>query len=314
MAIFNQSVCCVIRGCGERTTDLCYQLMCRTGWSSAVIEIVEEAPFAKALETSYQIGIDSGKEWLLCVDADVLMREKSVRELLDFASISDPLIFEIQGYVLDKFFGGARSAGNHLYRTRYLEKALKYCADAGESIRPENTVIKKMADEGYGWLQMSYVVGLHDYEQSFEDIYRKTFVYAHKHLSESDIFLPRWSRLAPFDGDFEVALHGFSDGLRKSGSVCIDVESNDFVPGQRLAKKLPLVDSDWSPDQLENMLDSVELESNYVLKYPGRVKMHGKHYLSERDSRVLQFIEKTRLWFAKILIRTGLAISRRSFL
>jgi hypothetical protein len=126
--------------------------------------------------------------------------------------------------------------------------------------------------------------------------------------------LPRWSRLAPFDGDFEVALHGFSDGLRKSGSVCIDVESNDFVPGQRLAKKLPLVDSDWSPDQLENMLDSVELESNYVLKYPGRVKMHGKHYLSERDSRVLQFIEKTRLWFAKILIRTGLAISRRSFL
>ena len=215
-------VTAIIRSCGERTTALCRHLIARQVPEDNIV-VVSEAPFSQAVKRTFEVGIERGLPWTLCIDADTLLRDGVVAELLKMAEQADSNVFVVNAKLLDKFFGVPRPAGPHLFRTALLAEALSYIPADGVSIRPETFVIRQMASQGYPWMEKDMVVGLHDYEQYYRDIYRKALVFAHKHRHRIPYFESLWRRLAGEDPDYQVALWGLRAGLIFDGPVELDV-------------------------------------------------------------------------------------------
>ena len=229
----------VVRSAGERTEAACRRLLERQ-LPKRLITVIREKPFAAALRRSYEIGLEIGCTWTLCIDADVLVSDDAVSRLMALALESDESVAEIQCYVLDRLFGVPRAAGNHLYRTALLEHALRCIPSPGTSLRPESFVLRLMAAEGFPWIQDEAIIGLHDYEQYYRDIYRKAFLHARKHGGYLPYLARLWRRLAASHPDYRVALWGLRSGLAHEGSVDLDVDDPAFADVDRL-----LSDYDW---------------------------------------------------------------------
>ncbi len=122
----NDLVYVVIRSAEERTEQLCKKLILEQGVFPENLCIVREVPFSAALKKAYELGIERGLKWTLCIDADVLLRPGAVEKMIALAENQDKKVCEIEGFVLDKFAGGPRTGGIHLYRTSLLLKALEH--------------------------------------------------------------------------------------------------------------------------------------------------------------------------------------------
>jgi hypothetical protein len=179
-------------------------------------------------ESSFLPKVFQLKTWTLCNDADVLLRPGSIEKMLSIAETHDQAILEFQGLIIDKFFGGPRAGGPHLYRTNLLIKAMEYFEAAREKIRPETVLLNIMKSKGYPWLSLPEVFGLHDFFQFYKDIYRKCFVFAHKNQALRDLFLSVWSMQVSQDRDYQVAFMGFAAGNCYNQKVIIDSTQDIF--------------------------------------------------------------------------------------
>lgn len=220
-------VCCVVRTVGERTTDAC------RAWLGQSVDGVEHVvsvghnPFPDTLADSLRAGLAARKPWTLCVDADVLPFMGAVDALLAEADSLPESVLELQPVVFDRFFGGWRPAGVHLYRTRHLGETLRALEGMPASIRPETALLTHMAGTGLTWKQSSLEFGVHDFGQSASDVYRKCFVHARKH----GVLAPRlgsYWRARAGTADFAVALAGLEAGLRYTGPIDLDREAACF--------------------------------------------------------------------------------------
>jgi hypothetical protein len=222
--------------------------------------IVRNAPFSAALADSYRIGIEHDRAWTLCIDADVLVHPPAIRALLDAASNVADSVCEVQGVVLDKFFGVRRPAGNHLYRTALLSKALSFIPADGKNARPEFHSLNKMTESGHPWVQTPVVVGLHDFEQAYRDIFRKCHVHAKKHVGQMHLLVDYWRRVAPHDGDFRVALLGLAAGVADSSGIHIDVRRDygfdKWISAEGITEKAPLRVTEVTAEAVERVLDT----------------------------------------------------------
>lgn len=212
----------VIRAAGERTEALCEQLALQQVPHEHVV-VIHERPFTTALRTSYELGLDGGLLWTLCLDADVLLCETAIPRLLALADELGKDALGVQPRILDKFFGGPRPAGVHLYRTCLLNEARTLVLEVGQTLRPETHVMKQMAARGHDHVPATDVVALHDFEQFYRDIYRKTFVHAHKHRRYVSHLGRLWQRLAAEDPDYQVAVWGLRAGRIFDGPLQLDV-------------------------------------------------------------------------------------------
>ncbi|MEQ9424522.1 MAG: hypothetical protein RJQ09_08905 [Cyclobacteriaceae bacterium] len=209
-----------IRTIGERTESACYKLLA-DALPNHQIDIVKEQPFKKAVDTSLRMGIASRKKWLLCIDADVLINRDGLFDLMSFALKSGEDVFAIQGLIADKLLGVMRPAGNHIYRLSLATKALNLIAD---SLRPESDMIKGMAKNGYSWHQTGDLVGLHDYEQFYSDLFKKSFLHYIKHKKHMVDVEKFWASNAS-EQDYRMALWGSLAGrLSDLNQITIDSE------------------------------------------------------------------------------------------
>ncbi len=211
----------IIRSVGERTEPICRKLL-EEVFLSKNIHTINTRPFSEAIRKAFQLGVTHHLPWTLCIDADVLVTREGIAQLIERSHQLEKNIFEIQGLVLDKFFGVKRPAGNHLYRTDLIPKALELIPEEGKSLRPESDMLNAMSALGYPWAQQEVLVGLHDFEQFYSDIYRKCFLQAHKHqwiLPEIEAF---WQSMRTEDKDYEVALWGLQSGKVYQGTIRVD--------------------------------------------------------------------------------------------
>lgn len=276
------SVTVVVRFAGERTGALCVRLVTDQGLSATQVHTIREAPFLAALRRSLEIGIAENRVWTLCVDADLLLRPGSIRTLIKLASRSTENTSELQGFILDKFFGGPRPGGVHLYRTALLAKALELLPSGGMEIRPENYVLNRLRAEGFPYKVVPYVVGLHDYEQYYKDIYRKTYVYSWKHIHRTEFFSSLWRPQAIDDPDYQVALRGFGAGFSDYLHVDVDVREKRFrLTAEDLgrAEKDTLKLSDWTLERVETILHTWAETREYRTEFPIRPRLK----MSQRD-------------------------------
>lgn len=201
----------IIRTVSERTAKLCYEQVMKQV-PKENIYIINEIPFTEALHKTYEIGIRQNRKWTFVVDADVLILPNTINQLIKIADKENDDVFEIQGLIYDKFFLVNRPAGNHLYRTNLLSKAIDFISKQQESIRPEYDTITKMMESGHPYLQTDVIVGLHDFEQYYSDIFRKSMVQAHKHNYLLPLLKPIWEELKTDDFDYQIALWGATFG------------------------------------------------------------------------------------------------------
>ena len=130
------AVVAIIRTVGERSFEACRDLLSRQVSSDAV-EVVSEHPFENALVRTYEIGIERGARWTMTLDADVLLRDGAVAELIEEAETLPENYVEVAGRIHDKLTGDYRPAGHHIYRTCHLKEALSAIPPAGKEIRPD---------------------------------------------------------------------------------------------------------------------------------------------------------------------------------
>lgn len=266
------SVTIIIRSVGERTESLCRKLILDQGVPKEAVFVIDEAPFSKAMKVGFEIGISEKRPWTYCVDADLLLRPQSILNMIEHAERQPSNVCEIQGFILDKFFGGARKGGVHLYRTSLLDRVIDLIPAEGQDIRPETHALNAMRAVGYPWKTVPELVGLHDFEQTYEDIFRKCFVQAHKHLGHTELLIPYWRSKATQDIDYQVALAGFSEGIKHFGEVRIDKRAEYFQGAMKDLETSPKNDinlSEWSLDGIESLIQNWVEPPEYQDKYPG---------------------------------------------
>jgi len=212
----------IIRSVGERTSDLCYELVSMQVPRENII-VIREAPFYKAAQRSFEIGIEQGRPWTLCLDADILLRPNAVQTLRKLALAAGDRALYVQGSILDKIFGKPRRAGPYFHKTSLLSIMLDYMPAEGVSLRPDTDAAMQLASLGYTHPLHDVIIAVHDFEQYYHDIYRKVFVHSHKHLEYMPKLELLWDRLAGRDPDYEVCLWGLRDGRGFKGTVSQDV-------------------------------------------------------------------------------------------
>jgi hypothetical protein len=227
----------IIRTSGERTAGLC-KCIVEKQISSENIHLINSSPFTEALRESIDYAISKGRKWSLMLDADVLILPGVLNDLTNYADKMGDGYFFFAGKIIDKFLPSPRIAGNHLYRTEYLSFAKQFIPNPYQEIRPESFMIKKVQEKGLLWKSVDYLVGFHDFEQYYRDIYRKSFIHSKKHYSQTRNCLSYWRDLSNVDEDFLVALKGFMDGMSYKGKVSIDTESEFLLPLNASLKRL----------------------------------------------------------------------------
>jgi len=282
----NNLVSVIIRSAGERTEQLCKKLIIEQGVSPENLCIVNEAPFSAALKTTFELGIERDLKWTLCIDADVLLRPGAVKNMIVLAEQQDEKVCEIQGFILDKFIGGPRIAGNHLYRTSVLSKALENIPPEGLDIRPEHNTLQALAAIGYPWIQVPYLVGIHDFEQYYKDILRKCFIHAHKNLDLTELFLPIWREKAISDMDYAVALHGFASGVEYYGEVYINSKQELYqalVSKFQQKEKQALALEKYSLASIEEIINNWVAPNLYREKSPTKFGLDADEFTKKKN-------------------------------
>lgn len=219
----NHNVTVVIRSSGERTEKACYDIV-RKQLSSNNIFIIKEKPFSLAVKRNFEIGIKEDRKFTLALDADILLRDNAVEDMIDRMENLSNDYFMYQGCVYDKFYGDFRAGGPHLYRTSLLREAIKYIPVDGSNLRPESATYIEMKKKGFHYYCDNIYYGLHDFGQFKIDIYRKFFLHAKKHKVLVHNFLDKWKKNIIDDEDYIIALRGLSDGLLYNGKVYINVD------------------------------------------------------------------------------------------
>ena len=195
----------VIRSIGERTTNICRQLLCQQVEARNIV-VISERPFTRALHKSFEIGIEFGLQWTICVDADILIRRNAIQTLVDWAQPLNSDVFQVQANLLDKFLCRSRIAGPRIYRTSLLARALSYIPADGVTLIPEAYAIKRMASQGYPYVHKNFTLGLHDFEQYYRDIPRKIKQHLQRDVRYILEIRPTWRRRGMQDPDYQVAL------------------------------------------------------------------------------------------------------------
>jgi hypothetical protein len=200
----------IVRSIGERTTAAC-ELACRRLVPDAPVAIVREQPFERALQEMCRVAPELGRDWTLVVDADLLLTRTAV-EVLRHGHATQPGLFQFQAAIVDKFGLRARVAGPRLFSTPLLVEARKQVPQPGVSLRPETTMIEAMAQRGHPSATVAEIIAIHDFEQSYRDIYRKGILHGKKHRSWTKL-VDEWLVRGATDPDFAVLAAGFFDGL-----------------------------------------------------------------------------------------------------
>jgi hypothetical protein len=214
------SVTAVIRSAGERTELICLQLLGQQ-LAEDQIRVVREVPFERALLSCYEIGINSGSDWLLTLDADVLLLPNAVECLIAEAQKMPGNFCQVEGFIFDNIFRCWRPAGNRVYRVAHLPQAIRAVPPPGAEIRPERAVLQAMAWRGHPSRRVALRVGLHDFEQYYRDLYRKAYVHAQKHSKK--VLLWAGDESPAFDdAELAVVRRGFRDGAASTTAVKID--------------------------------------------------------------------------------------------
>lgn len=261
----SKDVFIVIRSSGERTETLCEFLIQKQVPKNQII-VIKERPFLKAVEKTFQLGISNNKKWTLAIDADILIRDNCINEMVESAEKQADALFVYQGFVKDKIFGTNRAGGPHLYRTKYLIHALDFLTNNDKIFRPESEIYEIMAKEGFLIYGDNKIYGLHDYEQYYKDLFRKALFHSKKHFTKNFLFqfLNTWKQNIHSDQDYKVIFMGWCYGIANNIELSNDIEFFNKITHQEVynndINEKETLDN-WDYSKLNSFIENTILKS-----------------------------------------------------
>jgi hypothetical protein len=216
-----EDCCVIVRSIGERTTAWCIDRASIIFDSDNII-VVDERPQHDAIAKVYEVSIEHNREWTIVIDADVLLRKEGILKLLEKAKSLPSDSFCHYGMVFDKLSNSFRSAGHNIFRTEHMRMAVQFLPSIKTEIRPDTFIRKSMAKLGFHYYRDLVLVGLHDFEQSFFDLYRKGFLQGVKNRTKVDRFISQWPQNWKSDLDYQVIKGGIEDGLLYQNQLVLD--------------------------------------------------------------------------------------------
>ena len=188
----------VLRACGERTEARAAQLLSEQFGSVMVLRL---QPLAAAVVAGFKAA--ESFKWLLTCDADVLIDDMCAERVAEMKRSLPSDHWQALGMVSDKLAGRERKGGLRLYRASMLADKIEHVDMS--SIRPEGDLCAMFPS----WKQFDLMLGRHDFEQFYIDLYRKGSQHRKKH--------PSWWRRADewrtsSDRDLRAAWLGWAGG------------------------------------------------------------------------------------------------------
>lgn len=213
--MITEDVLVIVRSSGERTEKACIHRLQEIFGKQSVVLIKGIVPFSEAVRESFKVALEADKKWTLVVDADVLLSDNIVSflELCNEYSQEHKKAFAFGGLLYDKFLLQNRVVGAHLYRTKYIGKAMKYVDAGSRKLRPETYVKKEMQKRGYDVYICNIVIGLHDFFQYNRDIFRKGILHSKKHGGIDELYI-MWQQLQGNDTDYYWMCEGVNAGKK----------------------------------------------------------------------------------------------------
>jgi len=257
----------VIRSTGERTEKFCYDSIAKQVSEKNIFILRDVKPFSEAVRQNFKIGINQDKKYTLSVDADIIFTDNAISEMVEAFDKLDETYYVYKGLYYDKYLRIIRPVGAHLYRTSLLELGLSYIPVEGETLRPESFTYEKMSQLGHHNYVDNKFYGYHDFDQYYEDIYRKSFLHAKKHNNMIASIIKLWGKDIHKDLNLAVALRGISDGLIYKDIVYVDVnffknKSDTMFSELKLKEKNKLMISEIVPikkDKIQRILKNIHV-------------------------------------------------------
>jgi hypothetical protein len=205
----------IIRHSGEQTFSALHNQILKF-IPQARVATVSSNSFESTLRQSYEQALQLRYPWTLLIDADILLADRffsfyAPKALKARKASSDILGFAFR--VWDRFYQAPKFRGIHFYKTTYLEQALNYIPDEGQTLRPESYVKGKVMEQGLSWVKYGNIVGIHDYFQKPNDIFAKMAIRAHRSSGDFDELQNRLSKNSNNQFDFMVACEGLKHGM-----------------------------------------------------------------------------------------------------
>lgn len=205
----------IIRSSGERTEEYCFEIVKQQIKDISNIVIIRNLPFPiahiKSIETAYEMD----KNYSIFLDADIMLGYNAISKILESLNGFSDNFFMCNFKILDYQFG-CPTYGVHAYKTKYLKQALQFKNESLVQQRPETFVINQMAKHfKIPSFASEVMVGLHGYEQSYEDMYRTMFVRAVKFSHRFEFLFERlYSQYKrnPREKDHQILFHALLDG------------------------------------------------------------------------------------------------------
>lgn len=191
----------VIRSLGERTEKLAQHELEKQ--VDELILVKDIRPLTKTVITCLEIFMDSPAEIMITNDADVVVHEGAIAEMIQEIKITDcPLL---TAWTMSKFFG-ERQGGIRVWKKENLREKIDFLKNNKEFVRPEAAI-----HHSFGGKLFQKVNSKHDFDQFYRDIY-DSFSRNSEKLSKKKGLI-RTFKNKP-DVDFLVAYHGFFDPVK----------------------------------------------------------------------------------------------------
>ena len=226
----------IVRTVGERTTDACLRAA-RPQVTPRNLRVLSVRPFSLSVVQGFRTAARERPEWVFTVDADTILVHDAIARLRSLCDHAEPEVFHVQGLLLCRVHGGAHPRGFHAFRGSMLEEVLGHLDAVEHASHPETSVIGRMEAAGHPSRCYAEVLGIHDFEQRFSDLFLKLRRRA-RLAGDLERLRSRLRSLTDLHDDFRAASWGLEDGLRFPDSpddealarfeaLCIGAEFSD---------------------------------------------------------------------------------------
>lgn len=250
----------IVRAVGERTEDLCIDLVRRYREKGGSLSVVREQTHADAVEKTLLTAADQGNRWVVVVDADMLLYPNALKNMKDELEAMHSGASVVHFAVSDKLYRMKRW-GVTVFRRDAATEGLQLLQGlrSGRNLKIERALIKKLQEAGRVVTFSRTDVALHDFYQYYTDLYRKAYLNAIRNPAITSRARRCWKRMARVDPDYAVILKGSDDAANDPRQL--SNSRADFDPSMLAAKirsmgleeKKPLTSqlySEWNMEKL----------------------------------------------------------------
>lgn len=262
----------VVRTIGERTEEVCVELVRRQKGENEKLSILTENTHVDAIDKTFMLGLRSDAEWLVAIDADMLLLPNGVSVMREEIKSCDANVFVAYPAVYDKLYS-MRRWGVTLYRTSMLEELYDVFKELKNKhhLKIEGGAIKEVAKREKEIFLSRKVVAIHDFYQYYRDLYRKVYLNTIRNPGYNKSAKKKWAKAKKYDKDYLVMLQAMKDAQTESRELTNSMydfsseELTERIESLGLKEKGPLLWSDYVDESLK-VFTEMEINLNEKFK------------------------------------------------